>query len=310
MVSVTINPAGRPPAFARGLPVTVDVPDNGTVADIKAAIRAKFPQFHLSRQKLSVPSDKKAIVDETRVQDLFADASAGELVVKDLGPQISWRTVFLIEYVGPLLIHPVFYYYPRLCYGQDVQHSSMQTYVFALVMGHFVKRELETMFVHRFSHATMPFFNVFKNSGHYHILSGLLLALDVYRPKYSAPAVAGTLMENSTFLNVCAGLVVAFELCNLNAHMVLRSLRPAGTTKRGIPYGFGFGLVSCPNYLFETLAWTTISVMTGGSPASILFLVVATAQMAAWAMKKHKMYKKEFGKSYPRGRKAMFPFIF
>ena len=44
-------------------------------------------------------------------------------------------------------------------------------------------------------------------------------------------------------------------------------MRPAGTTKRGIPYGFGFGLVSCPNYLFETLAWTTITVMTGGSLA-------------------------------------------
>ncbi|KAL1668368.1 3-oxo-5-alpha-steroid 4-dehydrogenase-domain-containing protein [Schizophyllum commune] len=309
MVSVTVNVAGRPPAFARGFPITVEVPNDGKVADIKAAIHAKFPKYYPTRQKLSVPSDKKALANEAPVKDLFSGASQGELVVKDLGPQISWRTVFLIEYVGPLLIHPLFYYYPRVFYGQDVKHSTMQTYAFALIMGHFIKRELETLFVHRFSHATMPFFNVFKNSGHYHLISGLLLAFDLYRRGYSAPAVAGTLLDDPTFLNVCAGLVIAFELLNLNAHWVLRSLRPAGTTKRGIPHGFGFGLVSCPNYLFETLAWTTITVMTGGSLASILFVVVATVQMAIWALKKHNQYKKEFGKAYPRGRKAMFPFI-
>ncbi|KAL1707966.1 3-oxo-5-alpha-steroid 4-dehydrogenase-domain-containing protein [Schizophyllum commune] len=309
MVSVTVNVVGRPPAFARGFPITVEVPNDGKVADIKAAIHAKFPKYYATRQKLSVPSDKKALADDAPVKELFSGASQGELVVKDLGPQISWRTVFLIEYVGPLLIHPLFYYYPRVFYGQDVKHSTMQTYAFALIMGHFIKRELETLFVHRFSHATMPFFNVFKNSGHYHLISGLLLAFDLYRPGYSAPAVAGTLLDDPTFLNVCAGLVIVFELLNLNAHLVLRSLRPAGTTKRGIPYGFGFGLVSCPNYLFETLAWTTITVMTGGSLASILFIVVATVQMAIWALKKHNQYKKEFGKAYPRGRKAMFPFI-
>ena len=41
-----------------------------------------------------------------------------------------------------------------------------------------------------------------------------------------------------------------------------------------------------------------------------LFLAVSTYQMVVWAVKKHRNYKKEFGKEYPRGRKAMFPFIF
>jgi very-long-chain enoyl-CoA reductase len=43
------------------------------------------------------------------------------------GPQISWRTVFLIEYGGPLVIHPLVYYLPKLFYGQAFEHSWMQT---------------------------------------------------------------------------------------------------------------------------------------------------------------------------------------
>ena len=44
-------------------------------------------------------------------------------------------------------------------------------------------------------------------------------------------------------------------------------------------------------------------------PLAYLFLAVSTYQMAVWAIKKHRNYKKEFGKEYPRGRKAMFPFV-
>ncbi len=43
--------------------------------------------------------------------------------------------------------------------------------------------------------------------------------------------------------------------------------------------------------------------------AAAFFTVVAVAQMAAWAIKKQRRYVKEFGKEYPRGRKAIFPFI-
>ena len=43
-------------------------------------------------------------------------------------------------------------------------NSSLRRYVFAMAMLHFVKRELETLFVHRFSHGTMPFSFVFRKS--------------------------------------------------------------------------------------------------------------------------------------------------
>lgn len=99
--------------------------------------------------------------------------------------------MFLIEYGGPLFIHPIFFYLSKYIYGDAVQHSTMQTVVFYMCMLHFLKRELETIFVHRFSHGTMPFRNVFKNSGHYWILSGVNLAYWVYGPWYAAGKAAG-----------------------------------------------------------------------------------------------------------------------
>ncbi|KAF9048866.1 3-oxo-5-alpha-steroid 4-dehydrogenase-domain-containing protein [Panaeolus papilionaceus] len=311
MVSITISSASKPPSFARGFPLTVDVSPNATVADVKAAIAAKFPKFYPARQKVVLKGDKKGLANEVELSTVLgAQLKEGELQVKDLGAQISWRTVFLVEYAGPLLIHPLFYYFPKFWYGKSFEHSALQKYVYAFVMLHFIKRELETLFVHRFSNGTMPWFNIVKNSAHYHILSGVFLAADIYRGKFSAasPYIVNTIRDNEKFLYICAGVWAFAELSNLHTHLTLRALRPAGSRKRGIPFGYGFGMVSCPNYFFETVAWGVVCVMTGSAAAG-LFTVVAAGQMAIWAIKKHKQYKKEFGKEYPRGRKAMFPFI-
>ena len=115
------------------------------------------------------------------------------------------------------------------------------------------------------------------------------------------------------------------EISNLITHITLRDLRPAGSRKRAIPQGYGFSLVSFPNYFFESLAWFAIALMTGSWTGRVSsstrldysnneykaygFLIVATGQMYIWAAKKHAAYKKEFGNAYPKGRKAMFPFI-
>jgi len=65
------------------------------------------------------------------------------LVFKDLGRQISWKTVFHIEYFGPILMHALCFYLPELVYGQKVTHSFTQTVAFWLVIFHYAKREVQ-----------------------------------------------------------------------------------------------------------------------------------------------------------------------
>ncbi|KAJ7577093.1 3-oxo-5-alpha-steroid 4-dehydrogenase-domain-containing protein [Mycena floridula] len=310
MISLSISAAAKLPAFAsKAVPLTISVSPESTIYDVKKKIAEKAAKFYPARQKIALKDDRKALADEVKLQDL--DLKEGsELTVKDLGPQISWRTVFLIEYVGPMVVHPIFYHLSQVFYGKPVIHSKLQTYIYAFVMLHFLKRELETLFVHRFSHGTMPLRNIFKNSFHYHVLSGLFLAYDIYRPMYSAKSryIRGTIRDNDTFLIAGAALWAFFEISNLITHINVRNLRPEGTKKRAIPTGYGFNLVSYPNYFFEVCGWAVIAGMTGSLAASF-FLIVSGVQCGIWALKKHKAYKKEFGKEYPRGRKAMIPFI-
>ena len=61
-----------------------------------------------------------------------------------------------------------------------------------------------------------------------------------------------------------------FELSNLHTHLNMRSLRPAGSTKRAIPYGYGFSLVSCPNYFFELMGWVTVAFITSSIAGKLI----------------------------------------
>lgn len=91
---------------------------------------------------------------------------------------------------------------------------------------------------------------------------------------------------------------------------MLRGLRRVGSTERGIPSGFGFGLVTCPNYLFEVLAWVGVWLVSELNWSVLIFIVVGAAQMMSWAAKKERRYRKEFGDKYKAKRFKMIPGIF
>ncbi len=296
--------------------------DSTTVADLKKKYFAlsKKKSADVNRFRFTL-ADGTPLGPNERALSTFGLSSKGDIAVecKDLGPQISWRTVFVVEYLFPMLVFPFFWsllrfapesFVTKAIYPTGVVVSkatmhwqSVLTIMFTL---HFVKRELETLFVHRFGNDTMPLKNIFKNSGYYWMFAGWIAYISLH-PQYTVP-------KSDTQRMIGLALFAVSELANLKVHIDLRNLRPAGTRIRKVPKGILFSLVSCPNYLFEILAWAGFT-LASQSVASAAFLVVGAAQMTVWAIAKHKRYRKEFdGKEgremYPRGRKILIPFIF
>ncbi|KAI9208541.1 3-oxo-5-alpha-steroid 4-dehydrogenase-domain-containing protein [Polychytrium aggregatum] len=281
--------------------------DDAKVSDVTAAIHKAKPKYYPSRQRLTFDKGGKANAKVLETGKSLADYEIKDgdyILFKDLGQQIGWRTVFVIEYLGPILIHVLLYSLAPVIYGQGFEPTSQQKLTFYLSIAHFAKREYETFFVHRFSLETMPIYNLPKNCAHYW-LSALWIAVVTYRPGFHGVwPVQFNDLGNYFLLFVWAWA----EVSNYATHVTLRNLRPEGSKVRHIPRGYGFNLVSVPNYLFEIVGWIAFS-MLNGSLAAWAFTVLGAAQMYLWAVKKHKRYRKEFGNEYPKGRKILIPYL-
>jgi very-long-chain enoyl-CoA reductase len=285
--------------------VELELPDTATVADLKKEVAKRFSQYPPDRQWYTVDGaddkgKKKALKDDKFRLSEYGITNGSGLTFKDLGPQIGYRTTFIIEYLGPLIFFPIFFYFSNVIYGTAKSHNYTQTVALWLCVLHFVKRELESVLVHRFSHGTMPVMSCVRNCMHYWVLCGLMVGYFVLNPTQSETWAADQ-------IHVIAGVWAIAELGNLYVHIYLRNLRPPNSQVRKIPRGFLFDLVSCPNYFFEVTAWIAFSLIVNHW-AAWLFTVVGAAQMAQWADKKHRQYKQDFAE-YPRGRKRMFPFV-
>lgn len=303
MVSTTLrvtlsNPSGK-------ITEQVQLPIKSTISDLKKVIKTDCKRLKLSipRQRLSLPTkdknQKPVVMEDERSLISYGVKDDSLIILKDLGPQISWRMVFFLEYLGPLLIHQVYLIHAVYFAKRDL--TLIQLLGYAMVTFHFLKREYETLMVHRFSHSTMPLANLFKNSAHYWILSGFGIGHFLYSSSFSD--------SHRTIPQIYAsvGIFIIAELANFRTHLILRDLRPSGSNARAIPRGFGFNLLSCPNYFFEMMAWSAFSFMTG-LPSAWFFTIVASVQMWLWAVKKHQRYLKEFP-DYPKNRKPMVPFL-
>jgi len=288
--------------------VNIDLNANSTLQDVKHAIRAQKSNLYPERQMLRAEQTGKPLKDEQKLSDLRTNNSnVVKLYFKDLGPQVGWTTVFLTEYAGPLVIYLIFYLRPSFIYGSKPAsyHYSVHLACAAFVF-HYAKRLLETIFVHRFSHTTMPILNIYKNSAYYWGFAAWI-AYFINHPLYT-PAYYGS---TQIYIGL-AGFIIS-ELGNFSIHIALRNLRPEGSKERKIPYPTSnpftllFNFVSCPNYTYEVYSWIFFTIMTQTFPG-LLFTIAGAAQMTIWARGKHRNYKREFEK-YPRSRKAIFPFI-
>ena len=292
--------------------ISLTVNDDGTVGDLKKALSKEIKKsIHRIRLKHTGDLEKTvALTDDDASLKSASVKNGSVLTYKDLGPQIGYRTVFYIEYGGPLLFVAIMAFMRSQVFGAlgfsnvkgfDDMHWVAQWAVWCWI-GHFMKRELETAFVHKFSLPTMPLGNLWKNCGYYWTF-GAIIGWPLCSPNFVAPA------DNLVYGGLA--LFVVSELCNFTIHVNLANMRPAELSKkRDIPKGFGFDLVACPNYFFEIMSWVGFSIMTG-IIWSWMFTLVGLLQMADWAQKKHRRYKETFDKEYTSlGRKAIIPFIY
>ncbi|KAL0941254.1 steroid alpha reductase family protein [Colletotrichum truncatum] len=305
---ITLKLSNRSPKQPiRKLPESIEVTSDTSVEDVKKVIARQIGLNDHNRVGLFDPSTQKTLKNrKAQIGTEPAVVSGSHLLVKDLGTQLSWTTVFVIEYIGPILIHAaVVGLRPYIYSGADKKPlSPTQLLVFAMFLGHFFKREYETLFVHKFSANTMPLRNIFKNSFFYWVVSGLLCAWHVYSP------TSPTALARNDAVDVLGTIVFLFgEASNALVHLNLASLRTRGGTERQIPRGYGFSLVTCPNYMFEIISWIGV-VIASRSWAVLFFIVCGAFQMSQWAKGKERAYRKEFPETYKKKKFVLLPGIY
>ncbi|TNJ29423.1 Synaptic glycoprotein SC2 [Giardia muris] len=259
------------------------------------------------------------------------------LGVKDMGSQVSYRGVFLLEYAGPLLIWIGMY----SC--SSIRRSSIFTKLATIMwVFHYCKRLFETLFVHTFSQATMPMYNLVKNCTYYwgfavaiswHVLyyspgidvqksleqwEELLQQFRDTQDKKYVLTLSRSISEH-LFFNVTLLPVIfffLFETLNFYCHIKLRNLRKEKGKEKGkgseptprylLPVGFLFNRITCPNYTMEVLSWVSFTLFTH-SWVSALFTLCGFVQMLKWADQRHKKLMELYPEVQRRWR--IFPLI-
>uniref|UniRef100_A0A452TXC1 Trans-2,3-enoyl-CoA reductase-like n=1 Tax=Ursus maritimus TaxID=29073 RepID=A0A452TXC1_URSMA len=246
--------------------------------------------------------------DYITVQSIAA-SSIVTLYFTDLGQQVSWTTVFLVEYTGPLLIYLLFYL--RIPYIYDIKESSRRLRHPVVHLAcfchciHYIRYLLETLFVHKVSAGHTPLKNLLKGCAFYWGFTSWI-AYYINHPRYTPPSFGNRQVTVSA---------INFLICEAGNHFINVILAHPNHT--GInacfpspnynPFTWMFFLVSCPNYTYEIGSWISFTVMTQTLPVGI-FTLLMSIQMSLWARKKHKIYLKKFN-SYMHRKSAMIPFI-
>ncbi|CBI31676.3 unnamed protein product, partial [Vitis vinifera] len=264
----------------------LELDESATVVDLQEAIHRRTKKYYPSRQRLTLPlqpgsKERPVALNYKKSVKDYCDGNSSNLTVvfKDLGPQISYRTLFFWEYLGPLLIYPIFYFFPVYQYfgykGERLIHP-VQTYAL-----------------------------YYWNCAYYWTF-GSYIAYYVNHPLYTP--------VSDLQMKIGFGFGLVCQVTNFYCHILLRNLRsPDGNGGYQIPHGFLFNIVTCANYTTEIYQWVGFNIATQ-TVAGYVFLVVAAAIMTNWALAKHRRLRKLFdGKEgrpkYPRRWVILPPFL-
>ncbi|NGY05759.1 DUF1295 domain-containing protein [Solimonas terrae] len=198
---------------------------------------------------------------------------------------MSSRLGMFILYFVPIPVHLWFA-------AAYLGHATLAQWLLcAAMVGHFAKRCLEVLFLHKYS-GPIGRFTVVQITLIYSLasaLGGYLFA--------QAPALDG-LFANGTLLFLIG------EAGNYVHHKMLADLR-ARRSGYFIPQAGLFRLVTCPHYFFEIIAWVGIALMSH-QWAMLLLALAMHNYLAARAWKTRQWYRSRFA-DYPPARKCMTP---
>uniref|UniRef100_A0A8C7ZB00 Very-long-chain enoyl-CoA reductase n=1 Tax=Oryzias sinensis TaxID=183150 RepID=A0A8C7ZB00_9TELE len=281
------------------------VEPHSTIGDIKSLFYKLYPRWYPARQSLTLDPKGKFLRDEEILQSLPVGTTA-TMYFKDLGPQLGWTTVFFAENIGPLLIYLLFYFRVPYIYSDRCAFTSSPHKVVTMACVchtfHYLKRLIETIFVHRFSHGSMPLRTIVKNCLYYWGFSAWL-AYYINHPLYTPPSYGEVQVHYAMVIfAICEMGNFSIHLTYLPAHALIRFPVPSKN-----PFTWLFFFVSCPNHTYEVGTWVSFSIMTQCLPVAV-FTVLGFIQMTVWAKGKHRAYVREF-KDYPAVRVAIIPLI-
>lgn len=170
--------------------------------------------------------------------------------------------------------------------------SLVQAILLLALLGHFAKRCIEALFLHKYS-------------GPMDLPTTLLIA------SFYSFIAAGTSALNAAPLAHADGLFwlgLAFfavgEFFNFWHHKILVGLR-GESREYVIPRGGLFERVACPHYLFELLAWLGIALLSRHLFVYLAFLGMF-GYLLARSLKTLAWYRAKFP-DFPKGRKALIP---
>uniref|UniRef100_A0A674IYS7 Trans-2,3-enoyl-CoA reductase-like n=1 Tax=Terrapene triunguis TaxID=2587831 RepID=A0A674IYS7_9SAUR len=169
----------------RQICVVDKVPPSSSLLDVKH-------KFHKTCKYSGHPSGNGPYLkDSVSIQSL-AVSSIITLYFTDLGQQVTWTTVFLTEYSGPLLIYLLFYIRLSSIYAEEESTESFRHPVVHLACFchclHYVRHLLETLFVHKISGGHTPLKNMIKGCAFYWGFTSWI-AYYVNHPRYTPPCM-------------------------------------------------------------------------------------------------------------------------
>jgi len=169
-----------------------------------------------------------------------------------------------------------------------------------MVTVHFTKRTLESLFLHKYS-GSMPVSSSVNVSFGY---AAVAASMCIYSSKRESFGLDDVYMKYFILIAFAIG-----EIGNLHHHYLLSTLRKPGEKEYKVPHGGLFEYVAAPHYLFEIIAFMSMTIIAQHMTI-FLYFVAVVVYLCDRAVAQSEWNRENLKGKYPLHRKHIVPFIF